>query len=71
MDDNARPHRAVLIKDFLESDRIARIEWQVNWPDRNPIAKIFGMFSDVLCVHCIRVLPPVNLSELQTALQEE
>ncbi|GFV00053.1 transposable element Tcb1 transposase [Trichonephila clavipes] len=39
MDDNARPHRADIVNDNLESEGIARMAWPANSPDLNPIGK--------------------------------
>ena len=33
MDDNARPHRALLIDKFLESENIFRMDWPSRSPD--------------------------------------
>ncbi|GFS76135.1 transposable element Tcb2 transposase [Trichonephila clavipes] len=40
MDDNARPQRAHLVNEFLESEDICRMDWLVRSPDLNPIAAI-------------------------------
>ncbi|GBL80411.1 Transposable element Tcb1 transposase [Araneus ventricosus] len=40
MDDNARPHRAVIVDDFLESEEISRMEWPAYSPDLNPIENL-------------------------------
>ncbi|GBN13741.1 Transposable element Tcb2 transposase [Araneus ventricosus] len=37
MDDNARPHRALLVDEFLESKDIRRMDWPARYPDLNPI----------------------------------
>ncbi|GFT93767.1 hypothetical protein TNCV_2111581 [Trichonephila clavipes] len=42
MDDNARPHRANLVDEFLESEDIKRIPWPANSPDLNPIGELAG-----------------------------
>ncbi|GBO16452.1 hypothetical protein AVEN_189789-1 [Araneus ventricosus] len=33
MDDNARPHRALLVNEFLESGDIRRMDWPTRSPD--------------------------------------
>ncbi|GFW73443.1 transposable element Tcb1 transposase [Trichonephila clavipes] len=40
IDDNARPHRADIIDDYLESKGIARMVWPAYSPDLNPIENI-------------------------------
>ena len=37
MDDNARPHRARVVNDYLEDEGIERLEWPSRSPDLNPI----------------------------------
>ncbi|GFX11418.1 transposable element Tcb1 transposase [Trichonephila clavipes] len=37
MDDNARPHRADIVDDYLGSELIARMAWPAYSPDLNPI----------------------------------
>ncbi|GFW77573.1 transposable element Tc3 transposase [Trichonephila clavipes] len=41
MDDNARPHRADIIDDYLESEGIARSAWPAYLPDLNPIENLW------------------------------
>ncbi|GBM75723.1 hypothetical protein AVEN_92726-1 [Araneus ventricosus] len=40
MDDNARPHRAHLVDDFLESEDIRRMDWPIRSSDLNPIEHV-------------------------------
>ncbi|GFX87686.1 transposable element Tcb1 transposase [Trichonephila clavipes] len=40
MDDNARPHRAYIVDDYLESEGIARMAWPAYSPDFNPIENL-------------------------------
>ncbi|UYV79238.1 hypothetical protein LAZ67_17001702 [Cordylochernes scorpioides] len=40
MDDNARPHRARLVDEYLQSENIRRMEWPARSPDLNPIEHI-------------------------------
>ncbi|GBL80570.1 Transposable element Tcb2 transposase [Araneus ventricosus] len=40
MDDNARPHRALLVDEFLESEDIRRMDWPARSPDRNHIEHV-------------------------------
>ena len=37
MDDNARPHRARVVTDYLEMETIERMDWPSLSPDLNPI----------------------------------
>ncbi|GBO09672.1 hypothetical protein AVEN_31530-1 [Araneus ventricosus] len=39
MDNNARPHRALLVDEFLESEDIHRMDWPARSPDRNPMER--------------------------------
>ena len=40
MDDNARPHRAMIIATVLMANHIERMEWPAISPDLNPIENI-------------------------------
>ena len=42
MDDNARPHRAIVVNDYLEAESIERMEWPAKSPDCNPIEHCVG-----------------------------
>ncbi|GFV27211.1 DDE_3 domain-containing protein [Trichonephila clavipes] len=37
MDDNARPHRANIVDECLQSEDITRMDWPAYSPDLNPI----------------------------------
>ena len=37
MDDNARPHRARVVNQYLEQEGIERMNWPARSPDLNPI----------------------------------
>ncbi|GFV44280.1 transposable element Tcb1 transposase [Trichonephila clavipes] len=68
MDDNARPHRADIVDEYLESEGIARMAWPAYSPDLNPIQNLWEVLG---CAVSARFPPPATLIELETALQEE
>ncbi|GFV20304.1 DDE_3 domain-containing protein [Trichonephila clavipes] len=41
MDDNVKPHRALLVDELLESDDTCRLDWPARYPDFNPIEHIW------------------------------
>ncbi|KFM60382.1 Transposable element Tcb1 transposase, partial [Stegodyphus mimosarum] len=68
MDDNARPHRADIVDDYLESEGIARMAWPAYSPDLNPIENLWDALGRAVSSP---FPPPATLIELETALQEE
>jgi transposase len=45
MDDNARPHRARVVTDYLENETIERMEWPSSSPEMNPIEHAWDMLQ--------------------------
>ncbi|GFU13993.1 transposable element Tcb1 transposase [Trichonephila clavipes] len=68
MDDSARPHKAAIIDDYLESEGIARMAWPLYLPYLNPIENLWDALGRAVSS---RFPPPATLIELETALQEE
>ncbi|GFX91899.1 transposable element Tcb2 transposase [Trichonephila clavipes] len=65
MDDNARPHRANLVDEFLESEDIKRIPWPKLI---NPIENLWDYLGRAIAR---RHPPPRDVNGLKTALLEE
>ena len=42
MHDNARPHRAHVVNDYLEDEGIERLDWPLRSPDLNLIEYAWG-----------------------------
>ncbi|GFW73864.1 transposable element Tcb2 transposase [Trichonephila clavipes] len=68
MDDNARPHRADIVDDYLVSEGIAHMAWPAYSPDLNLIENLWDTLGRAVSS---RFPPPVTLIELETALQEK
>ncbi|GFW97183.1 transposable element Tcb1 transposase [Trichonephila clavipes] len=65
MDDNARPHRANIVDESLQSEDIARMDWPAYSPDLNPIEHVWDMLGRRIAA---RQPPPTCLPELRGAL---
>ncbi|KFM68362.1 Transposable element Tc3 transposase, partial [Stegodyphus mimosarum] len=68
MDHNARPHRADIVDDYLESEGIARMAWPAYSPDLNGIQNLWDALGRSVS---LRFPPRATLIEVETALQEE
>ncbi|UYV66921.1 Transposase [Cordylochernes scorpioides] len=68
MDDNARPHRARLVNEYLQSENIRRMDWPARSPDLNPIERVWDALGRRIGA---RHPSPRTLVELRTALLEE
>ncbi|GFY27447.1 transposable element Tcb2 transposase [Trichonephila clavipes] len=68
MDDNARPHRANIVDECLQSEDITRMDWPAYSPDLNSIAHVWNMLYRRIAV---RQPPPICLPELWRALLDE
>ncbi|GFW31472.1 transposable element Tcb2 transposase [Trichonephila clavipes] len=47
MDDNYRPHRAILVEDFLFEEGIVRMEWSACSPDMNTIEHVWDALGSL------------------------
>ncbi|GBO06893.1 Transposable element Tc1 transposase [Araneus ventricosus] len=68
MDDNSLPHRAQLVRSYLESETIPQMAWPARSPDLNPIEHVWVILGRRIAG---RSVPPGTLHELQQALLQE
>ncbi|GFX09085.1 transposable element Tc3 transposase [Trichonephila clavipes] len=68
MDDNARPHRANIVDECLQSEDITRMDRPAYSPDLNPIENVWDMLDRRIAA---RQSPPTCLPEFQRALLDE
>ncbi|GFV99206.1 transposable element Tcb2 transposase [Trichonephila clavipes] len=68
MDDNARPHRANIVDECLQSEDITRMDWPAYSPDLNRIEHVWDMLGRRIAA---RQPPPTCLPELRRALLDE
>ncbi|GFY20939.1 transposable element Tcb1 transposase [Trichonephila clavipes] len=65
MNENARPHRANIVDECLQSEDISRMNWPAYSPDLNPIEHVWDMLGRRIAA---RQPPPTCLPELRRAL---
>ncbi|GBN48425.1 hypothetical protein AVEN_84470-1 [Araneus ventricosus] len=51
IDDNVRPHRTLLVDEFLESEDIRRMDWPARSPDLNPIEHVWDDLARAIATH--------------------
>ncbi|GFY13268.1 transposable element Tcb2 transposase [Trichonephila clavipes] len=68
MDDNARPHRANIVDECLQSEDITRMDWPAYSTDLNPIEHVWDMLGRRIAA---REPSPTCLPELRRALLDE
>ncbi|GFW32669.1 DDE_3 domain-containing protein [Trichonephila clavipes] len=67
-DDNARPHRANIVDEYLQSEDIIRMDWPAYSPDLNPIEHEWDMLGRRIAA---RQTPLSFLPEFRRTLLDE
>ncbi|GFW34056.1 transposable element Tc3 transposase [Trichonephila clavipes] len=67
-DDNARPHRANIVDECLQSEDITRMDWSAYSPNLNPIEHVWDMLGRRIAAH---QSPSTRLPKLRRALLDE
>ncbi|GFU75813.1 DDE_3 domain-containing protein [Trichonephila clavipes] len=65
MDDNARPHRTVIVEEYLEGLGLERIEWPALSPDLNLIEHFWNYLGGQIAALSP---PPRSVGELEQRL---
>jgi transposase len=68
MDDNARPHRARVVTDYLHYESITPLPWPAMGPNLKPIEHIWDIIGRRVKE---RTLPVQSLNELEKTLHQE
>ncbi|GFW44531.1 transposable element Tcb2 transposase [Trichonephila clavipes] len=68
MDDNAWPHRTLVVQELLESENITRMDWPAYFPDLNPIEHLWDALGRRFAA---RLRHPENTQQLKQMLIDE
>ncbi|GFV79585.1 transposable element Tc1 transposase [Trichonephila clavipes] len=68
MDDNARPHRTLAVKELLESEDITRMDWPKYSRDLNTIGHVWDALGET---YCSTLTSFENTQQLKQMLIEE